>query len=144
MFQNEGRQDWWRAGRDFPMIFQKSQTDHWELMVSDFWTVIAAKNASILGDFRAARKWSRNGPGNEASLAAIRFQNEGRQDRRRVSRDFPRISQESRTDRWGLTVPDFWALITAANAPFFGDFRVARKWSRNGSENEEYLAAIRA
>ena len=85
-------------------------------MVPDSMTLIAAKNASFFGDFRAARKWSRNGSGNEASLAAIRYQNEGRRDRRWMGRDFPRIFRKSRPDHWDLTVSDFWTLITDTNA----------------------------
>ena len=51
--QNSGRQDW-RIGRNFPRIFRKSRTDHWELMAPDSRTLIAAKNASFFGDFRRA------------------------------------------------------------------------------------------
>ena len=64
-----------------------------------------------------------NGPENEAPLAAIRGKKEGPADLRWVGRDFPRISRKSRTNRWELTLPDYWALIVAKNASFFGDFR---------------------
>ena len=60
---------------------------------------------------------------NEAPLAAIRGQKEGLPDGWRVGRDFPQIFRRSRANRWELTAPDYWALIEAKNASFFGDVR---------------------
>ena len=59
---------------------------------------------------------------NEESLSAIRGQKEGRPDWRWVGRDFPMIFRKSRTDRWELTVADYWAIIAAKNASFTGHF----------------------
>ena len=45
----------------------------------------------------------------------------------------PVISQESWTNRWGLTVPDFWTIIEAKNASFYvhlGDLVLGWEWLR--------------
>ena len=55
-------------------------------------------------------------PENEAYLAAIMAQKEGRPDWRWVGRDFPRVFRISRANHWGLTEPDYWALSAAKNA----------------------------
>ena len=70
--------------------------------------------SAILGDHVSG--W---GSGNEAALAAIRGQEEGRTDWRRAGRDFSRIFRKSWANRWELTVPDYWALIAAKNASFW-------------------------
>ena len=132
-----------QTGGDFPMIFRKSRTDHWELKVPDFRTLIAAKNASFSGYFKRSCIWVEMDPKNEASLAAIRGQNVGIPDWRLVGRNFPRIFRKSWTNRWGLKVPDFRTLITDKNAPFFGDFRRPGTGVEMDPQNEASLAAIR-
>ena len=70
---------------------------------------------------------------NDAYLATIMGQKEGRPDGWRVGRDFPMVARESRASRWGLTVPDFRALIAAKNASFLavlGDPLSGWKWVR--------------
>ena len=39
-------------------------------------------------------------------------QKENRQDWRRIGQDFPMGDRKSRTNRWGLTGPSFWAIIS--------------------------------
>ena len=58
-----------------------------------------------------ARYRGGHGSGNDASLAEIRAQKEGRPDWRWLCRDFPMISRKSMTDLWELIAPYFWALI---------------------------------
>ena len=45
--QKEGRPDWRRIGRDFPMLSRKSMTNLWELTGPDFWDLIADKDTSF-------------------------------------------------------------------------------------------------
>ena len=78
--QNVGIPDWRLVGRNFPRIFRKSWTNHWELKVPDFRTLITAKNASFFGDFGRSGTGVEMAPKNEASLAAIRVQNAGLPD----------------------------------------------------------------
>ena len=52
MVQNVGLPDWRLLGRNFPRIFRESRTNHWELMVPDFWTLITDTNAPFFGYFR--------------------------------------------------------------------------------------------
>ena len=137
----EGRPDWWWVGRDSPMIFREMRTDHWGLTVPYFPTLIAAKNSPFFGDFRRAGIEVGNGSGNEASIAAFMAHKEGRPDWWRAGRDFPWISRILRTDRWGLTMPYFRALISAKNASFCVDFTrpgIGWKWLRNA----ESLSAL--
>ena len=44
----EGRPDWWRVGRAFPMIFRILRADRWELTVPYFRIPVEAKNAPLL------------------------------------------------------------------------------------------------
>ena len=73
--------------------------------------------------FYAIRYRGGNDSGNEASLAEIGDQKEGRPDGRGIGRDFPTIVRKSWTNQWELPVPDARSLIAAKNASFFGDFR---------------------
>ena len=120
--RKEGLPDWWWVGRDFPMISRKSWTNHWELTVPDYRPLIEAENASFSGHFGRSGIGRGNDSENEASLAAIGGQKEGRPDWWWVGRDFPIISRKSRTDHCELRVPDYWDLIADANASFSGHF----------------------
>ena len=60
--QNVGIPDWRLVGRNFPMIFRKSWTNHWEFTVPDSRALITARNASFLeipGDPVLWSKWLR-------------------------------------------------------------------------------------
>ena len=65
-----------------------------------------------------------------ASLAAIRAPREGLPVWWRVGRDPPMINRESRTTRWELTDPSFWAIIEATDSLFSAtpkfDIRVSK------------------
>ena len=61
-------------------------------------------------------------PKNEASLAAIMAQKEGRPDGWWIGRDFPTIFRKLWANHWELTVPDFRTLIAARNASVSGHF----------------------
>ena len=60
------------------------------------------------------------GSENEAFLAAIMAQKEGRPDWRRAGRDFPTISRKSMKNLWELTAPYFFSLV--ADRGYFKDF----------------------
>ena len=101
----------------------QSRTHHWELIAPGFRPVIAATNASFLGDFGLSGTGVKIDPENEASLSAIRAQNEGRPEWRWNVHNSPMIFRESWANHWELTVPDFRTLIAAKSASFFGHFR---------------------
>ena len=71
------------------MISRKSWTNHWELTAPDYWALIGAAYASFSGHFGRSGIGGGNGAENEASVAAIRAQKEGRPDCWWFSRDFP-------------------------------------------------------
>ena len=95
MTQIEGRPDCWRVGRNSPSISRKSRTGRWGLAGPSFWDLIAAKGGLFQGSFFSPisrwLKWDKDGE------FAIMVRKEGRLDRWRVGRNFPRISRKSRT-----------------------------------------------
>ena len=50
--QKEGLPDWRWVGRNFPMVPQKSRTNHWGLTGPSLWALIAAKNGLFSGPFQ--------------------------------------------------------------------------------------------
>ena len=50
--QIEGRQAWWRIGRDFPMIARESRTNHWGLTGPSFCTIIEANDGPFSDQFQ--------------------------------------------------------------------------------------------
>ena len=61
-------------------------------------------------------------PKNAASLAAIRGQKEGLPDWWRIGHDFPTIVRGYRADRWELTAPSSWAVISDKDIPYSESF----------------------
>ena len=76
-------------------------------------------------------------------LFAIRAQKGSRPDWRWVGRNFPRISQKSRTDHWELTGPSFWDLIAAKSGLFPGPLPSAISRRVKCDKNEAFLFALR-
>ena len=118
MAKKEGLLEWRRVASDFPMIARESRTNHWQLSDLSFWALLADTNSLFTDPYPS--RYLIGGNMRQRGGILSRYYGPERGSPRLVARGPlpPANIRESRTNRWALMGPSFWALIGAKDAYF--------------------------